>query len=72
MVAQGVYVTILILIVIVMSVALSVSAIMIDQTLQISSNKFKNVKVNDALNDLANGTITQKIINEIKKLSKQD
>ena len=72
MVAHGVYVMVLILIVIVMSVALSISAIVIDQTLQISSNTFSNVDVNDALNDLTNGTITQKIINEIEKLSKQD
>lgn len=69
---QGAYVAALIIIGISIAVAASLIALTIDLTLIKSERTIDNIKPDQTLNDIANGTIPEKIIDEINTLTKQD
>ena len=69
---QGLYVALLIMIGISIAVAVSIVSITIDLALIKSDRAISNIKPDQTLSDIINGTITNKIIDEINTLSKQD
>ncbi len=69
---QGVYVTLLITIGIAIAAVVSIVSIAIDLALIKSDRAINNIKPQQTLDDLINGTITNKIIEEINTLAKQD
>ncbi|GIU71924.1 MAG: hypothetical protein KatS3mg003_1403 [Candidatus Nitrosocaldaceae archaeon] len=69
---QGSYVLLLIIIAISISVIVSIITLSIDLMLTKSDRVIEKINPDQTLNDIVNGTITDKIIDEINILAKQD